>query len=203
MRRKQKPPHRCFIKMVLLASESPRRFELFSRLGIPFEVKSEKVQELEHPEDGCSCSLLPQLNARLKAAAVSRMYPDAVVIGADTAIVFEDRLIGKPRDLEDARDTLRSLSGKKHEVITGIAVICKNSAFERCWSEVSAVCFKNLSDEVIEKYLNLVNVLDKAGSYAIQEHGELIISEISGDMDNIIGLPLDKLRLTLTELAVC
>ena len=100
--------------MLILASESPRRRELLSTLGIPFEIRSARIEELEQAEEACSVSLLPQMNACLKARAVGELYPEAVVLGADTAIVFEEKLIGKPRDLDDARRILAMLSGKTH-----------------------------------------------------------------------------------------
>ena len=129
--------------MLILASESPRRRELLSRLGLPFEIRSARVEELEQAEDACSVSLLPRKNAELKAEAVSLQYPGAVVIGADTAIVFENRLIGKPRDADDARRILSMLSGRTHEVVTGIALMRTGTdSFSRSWSEVSQVTFK-------------------------------------------------------------
>ena len=188
--------------MLILASESPRRRELLQQLKIPFTVQSARVCELEQPPAGCSVSVLPEMNAQLKAAAVSVLHPEAQVIGADTAIVFADRLIGKPRDPEDARRILRLLSGHTHEVVTGITVMRGGkNPFRYSWSEVSRVTFKTLDEQTIGAYLSLVHVLDKAGAYAVQEHGDMIISEISGDMNNIIGLPLEKLHRVLTAAA--
>ena len=187
--------------MLILASESPRRRELLKRLGFPFTAEGADIEELEQPEKGCSVSVLPRLNAERKASDVSDRNPDAVVIGADTAIVFGDQLIGKPKDLEDARRILTMLSGKEHQVITGLAVVRSGDApFFRSWSEVSRVKFLPFSNEVIGEYLSLVNVLDKAGAYAIQEHGDMIVSGISGGMENIIGLPLETLNAVLLEL---
>ena len=188
--------------MLILASESPRRRELLKSLGLPFEIKSAQVRELEQADNACSVSLLPLENARLKAGAVSCQYPGDVVIGADTAIVFENQLIGKPRDEADARRILSMLSGRTHEVVTGIALMrTGENAFCRSWSEVSQVTFKELTSAVIDEYLQLVNVLDKAGAYAIQEHGELIISGFTGELNNIIGLPLGRLHKELISLS--
>ena len=187
--------------MLILASESPRRRELLGALGIPFEIRSAKVEELEQAEDACSVSLLPQKNACLKAQAVAELYPDAVVLGADTAIVFENQLIGKPRDLEDARRILALFSGKTHQVITGIALTrAGNEPFLRQWSEISQVTFKELTFEVIEEYIRKVHVLDKAGAYAIQESGDMIISDFTGELNNIIGLPLFRLEEELKKI---
>ena len=187
--------------MLILASESPRRRELLGALGIPFEIRSAKVEELEQAEDACSVSLLPQKNACLKAEAVAEMYPGAVVLGADTAIVFENQLIGKPRDLEDARRILAMFSGRTHQVITGIALMRTGEApFFRQWSEISQVTFKTLSSAVIEEYIQKVHVLDKAGAYAIQECGDMIISGFTGELNNIIGLPLRRLEEELKKI---
>ena len=187
--------------MLILASESPRRRELLGTLGIPFEIRSAKVEELEQAEDACSVSLLPQKNACLKAQAVAGAYPDAVVLGADTAIVFENQLIGKPRDLEDAHRILEMFSGKTHQVITGIALTREgNFPFLRQWSEVSQVTFKTLTPEIIDEYIKKVHVLDKAGAYAIQECGDMIIADFTGELNNIIGLPLLRLEEELRKI---
>ena len=187
--------------MIILASESPRRRELLGQLGIPFEIRSAQVEELEQAEDACSVSLLPQMNACLKAQAVSILYPESVVLGADTAIVFENQLIGKPRDLDDARRILALFSGRTHQVITGIALIRKGeNAFCREWSEISEVVFKPFGADVIEEYISKVHVLDKAGAYAIQECGDMIISHYTGELNNIIGLPLTCLKEELRTL---
>ena len=189
--------------MLILASESPRRRELLGSLGIPFEIRSARVKELEQADSACSVSLLPQKNAFLKAEAVAGEYPGSVVLGADTAIIFEDRMIGKPRDLSDARNILSSLSGKTHQVITGIALVrTGEDGFCRQWSEISEVVFKPLGADVIEDYISKVHVLDKAGAYAIQECGEMIISRYTGELNNIIGLPLTCLKKELTELNI-
>lgn len=187
--------------MLILASESPRRRELLKNLGFPFVAEAADIEELEQPENGCSVSVLPRLNAERKASAVSLRYPEDIVIGADTAIVFEDQLIGKPADPADARRILAMLSGREHQVITGLAVIRGGEApFFRSWSEVSRVNFLPFDEKVIDEYLARVNVLDKAGAYAIQEHGDMIVSGISGELENIIGLPLKTLGTVLGEL---
>ena len=187
--------------MLILASESPRRRELLGSLGIPFEIRSAKVKELEQADTACSVSLLPQKNACLKADAVASQYPGDVVLGADTAIVFEDRMIGKPRDLSEAREILSLLSGKTHHVITGIALVRKGeNGFCREWSEISEVVFKPFGADEIEEYISKVHVLDKAGAYAIQEYGEMIISRYTGELNNIIGLPLTCLKEELRTL---
>ncbi|MBQ6353160.1 MAG: septum formation protein Maf [Lentisphaeria bacterium] len=185
--------------MLLLASESPRRKELLARLGIPVEARVFPIREFSDGE--VPPGELPLRNAELKARATSRNFPDDVVIGADTVILLDGRIIGKPRDLDDARDTLRALSGRTHRVVTGVALLRGgNSPLRRVWSEVTTVRFRELAPAVIETYLRRVNVLDKAGSYAIQEHGELLVDSLDGEVENVIGLPLRRLRIELNAL---
>ena len=183
--------------MLYLASESPRRRELLQKLGVPFTVEKACVKELEQTDVSsvCSLSLLPQMNSRLKAEAVSLLHPEDAVIGADTSIIFQERMLGKPRDAADARVMLALLSGATHQVITGVTVMRSGKRpFLRSWSVVSTVTFKSLTSEIIDAYMSVVNVLDKAGAYAIQDHGDMIIQGFTGDLDNIIGLPVDSLR---------
>ncbi len=183
----------------ILASASPRRFELLKGCGIDFCVKTADAEELDRDDD---IFVLPQKNALLKARAVATEYPGSWVLGADTMIIFENRAIGKPADLHEAAVLLRNFSGKCHEVVTGVALICRQAGVCEVWSETSTVKFKTLSDAVIGEYLSKVQVLDKAGAYAIQEHGELIVENFSGELENIVGLPLKKLQNLLTKYAI-
>lgn len=184
---------------LILASRSPRRSELLRQCGVDFSVEISPVKELDNAPD---ITALPQLNAALKAAAAADRNPEKWVLGADTMIVFENSAIGKPADLAEAAHFLRRFSGKSHQVITGMALICRSKQVEEVWSETSVVTFKNLSDEVIREYLDKVEVLDKAGAYAIQEHGEVIVEKFSGEIENIVGLPLKKLRELLNKYSI-
>ncbi len=184
---------------LILASQSPRRSELLRRCGFDFTVRCAPAEELrDFPE----LRLLPQENAGRKSAAVADMYPGDLVLGADTMIIFNGRAVGKPADIDEAAKMLREFSGKSHDVITGTALICRERGIAEYWSEVSRVDFKNISDEIIADYLQKVHVLDKAGAYAIQEYGEMIISGYSGELENIIGLPLKKLQSRLNSLLI-
>lgn len=183
---------------LILASKSPRRRELLGRLGHPFEVRVFPAREFSDGE--LSAAELPARNAELKAHATAERFPDALVVGADTVIVLDGRIIGKPRDLDDARAILSALSGRAHDVVTGVALLCASKRFRRVWSETSTVRFKVLSPAIVDEYLRLVDVLDKAGAYAIQEHGELLVERLDGDADNVIGLPLGRLGAELREL---
>ena len=186
-------------RQFLLASGSPRRKELLQKCGVDFTVETIPVKELSEAED---IRTLPQQNALLKASAVADTRRGCWVLGADTMIVFENRAIGKPADPADAAGMLAELSGKTHEVITGMALICRELEVCKVWSECSTVKFKELTPQIIAGYLAEVEVLDKAGAYAIQDHGEMIVESFSGELENIVGMPLKKLRSVLTEFAI-
>jgi len=143
---------------------------------------------------------LPLRNAEAKAQAVAENFPDAVVVGADTVIIFDGRIIGKPRDAADAFRTLSELSGRTHEVVTGVALLRRRDGLRRSWSVGTRVTFKNLSPDTIREYMKRVDVLDKAGSYALQEHGGMIVARVDGDADNVVGLPLERLAAELADL---
>ncbi len=185
--------------MLLLASESPRRRELLRKAGIAFGIAVPEggVEELKEHADP---RLLAKINAERKAAAVAERHPGKLVLGADTIVVCGGRIIGKPRDLDDAASILALLSGKVHEVITAVALICKDGNIRDVWCETTRVHFRQLSDDDIAGYLRLVPVLDKAGAYAIQEYGERIVEAVEGDLDNVIGLPVAAVMAHLKTL---
>ena len=187
--------------MLILASESPRRRELLGKIIEKFEVRSANVEEISA---GTDLFCVPEINAKLKAQAVADDYPDCIVIGADTAIIFDDKFIGKPRDKADAERILLSFSGRRHSVVTGVAIIRTGSdPVDISFRDESFVEFKDISIEDIRKYMAQVHVLDKAGAYAIQEYAELIIADFTGSLDNIVGLPTEKLKEHLAALGVC
>jgi len=183
---------------LILASESPRRRELLKRLGVPFETRSVHTREFADGE--LPAEQLPRRNAEAKALAAAAEYPDALIIGADTVILFEGRVIGKPATLREAKRTLLSLSGRTHEVVTGVALVRAADRLRIVWEERTSVTFKKLTEDTVDEYLAVVDVLDKAGSYALQEHGDMLIAEVDGDLDNVVGLPLDRLSEELDRL---
>lgn len=184
--------------MVILASESPRRRELLAQIINDFEVRSADIDEISAAADPFA---VPELNARAKAACVAQKNPDALVIGADTVIIFENKVIGKPRDPDDARRILKAFAGKTHFTVTGVALRrIGKTPLDISYCEVSEVKFKQYTDNTIDRYLSLVHVLDKAGAYALQEHPELIIESYSGEAENIIGLPLLRLKRELDSI---
>ena len=138
-------------------------------------------------------------NAAIKADWVSARYPDAVVLGADTTVFINGHALNKPANLDEARAMLRRLSGHTHTVFTGIAVRRRHPALVVDDGVATQVTFKCLDDAIIDTYLSRVHVLDKAGSYAIQEHGDLIVAGYTGSWTNIVGLPLETTKQILTR----
>jgi septum formation protein len=178
------------VRSVILASASPRRAALLREAGPDFASMRIVTSAAEEGAD-------PLENARLKAEAVAALEPRALVIGADTVIRFGGETIGKPADLDDARRTLSKLSGHTHDVVTGVCVRCLENDLLVRFEEITHVTFRTLTQEAIEAYIAAVNVLDKAGAYAIQEHGDDIIEGIEGSLTNVIGLPVERLKETI------
>ena len=182
--------------MLILASESPRRKVLLEKITGRFSVVPAGVDELE---SGNEPEKLPQMNALLKAQAVSERFPEAFVLGADTAVFAGTGMLGKPESPEEAAEMLELLGGRSHKVISGTALVCRSQGVCRAWSTVSKVTFKPLTRDEIAEYMKKVNVLDKAGAYAIQEYPELLGAVWEGELENIIGLPLLRLTEILRE----
>lgn len=177
---------------VILASASPRRADLMRELGIDFEVMPGHAEEFqpEHltPAEACL------LNAYHKARAVAKKHPDAIVIGADTEVVLGRRVFGKPRDREEAEQMLLALEGKSHQVITGVCLLHLRHHRQKLFAEQSVVTFRPLGADEVVDYLDRINPLDKAGAYAIQEHGDLVVAHVVGSYSNVVGLPVERLR---------
>ncbi len=175
---------------LVLASASPRRRELLRSAGLDFLVVTAEAVELHDPSLGLAALVLT--NARAKAVAVMEAHPRSVVLAADTLVWLDGQPLGKPPDLAAARVMLRSLSGRAHEVATGVCLGRREPATQVEFHEVSVVRFRVLDDALIESYLDRVEVLDKAGAYAVQEHGEMLIEQVEGSRSNVIGLPLTR-----------
>ncbi|MDP0492636.1 MAG: Maf family nucleotide pyrophosphatase [Verrucomicrobiota bacterium JB023] len=181
---------------LILASGSPRRSELLSREGFDFEVIPSAAEELLG--GAMEPVALSVENARRKAVLVREQTQGGVVLGADTVVVVEGETLGKPADLNEGREMLRKLSGRWHEVITGVALLAEGR--EKLFHEISRVRFHSLSEDAITDYHSRVQVLDKAGGYAIQEGGEMIIAELDGSRDNVMGLPVKLVQEELAQL---
>lgn len=184
---------------LILASASPRRAELLRQMGLPFRVVVSHVPEV-HAEE-FTARELAQINAHRKARAVAKHHPDALVLGADTLVYLGTRLFGKPADRADAARMLQALAGHTHQVVTGVCLVCLRDHRERLFTEVTDVRFRPLDRAEIRRYLALVNPLDKAGAYAVQEHGELIVEELNGSLTNVVGLPVECLQAELARWA--
>jgi septum formation protein len=180
----------------ILASASPRRAELLRQLKPDFRVVPSDATELldEHwsPFEIC------QLNAHRKARVVAKKNPDALVLGADTLVFLGPEILGKPASRAEAEQMLTRLQGRTHQVVTGLCLIHLRAHRERLFAASTDVTFHPLDAGQIRDYLAKVNPMDKAGAYAIQEHGDLMVSEISGSYSNVVGLPLERLRAELS-----
>ncbi|CEF49446.1 unnamed protein product [uncultured bacterium] len=180
---------------IVLASASPRRQALLREHG--YEFSQHPVDVEEAVVDFLSVAELALLNAVRKSRAAARFHPSAVVVGADTLVSLNGHGMGKPSDLDEARRMLSALSGKVHQVYTGISLTCRSEARSEVAIEVTDVQFRELSAAEIDDYLQLINPLDKAGGYAAQEHGDRIIAKVEGSWTNVVGLPMKRFRQLL------
>lgn len=175
---------------LVLASSSPRRGGLLRSAGLTFATEPAAGPEIHDPSLGMAA--LVTANARAKALEVAARFPDAVVIGADTLVWLDGNALGKPRDPDDARRMLRDLSGRVHEVVTGVHLVRMEPRQQVEFHEVTRVRFRPLGEDTIGAYLSAVDVLDKAGAYALQEHGEMIVEAVEGSSSNVVGLPVER-----------
>ena len=182
---------------IILASASPRRRELLEALGVQFECIPSEAREVSEPQSNPK-NLVCQ-NAKIKASAVARRFPDRWVLGADTAVALGDRLFGKPASPQEAETMLAALQGRIHCVYTGLCLIHRSLVQCDVWHEKTQVGFRSLSLNQIRDYLKRIYPLDKAGAYAIQEGGERIVSWMEGSFSNVVGLPLESLEAALQQ----
>lgn len=184
---------------LVLASASPRRRELVASLGIPFEVVASDVDET------LDAVPLPEAVARLalrKARAVAPARPAAIVLAADTIVVIDDRALGKPAHAEEARQMLRALRGRSHEVMTGVAVVDAATGQSAVETVISRVTMDAYSDDAIERYVASGEPFDKAGAYAIQGAGGALVVALQGSRSNVVGLPLTVTAALLRRFGV-
>jgi septum formation protein len=172
--------------MLVLASASPRRQELLRNAGITFEVQPAHIPE--DPLPGEAARDCAERLAREKALAVARQRPNDIVLGADTVVVVDGRLLGKPSDAADAARMLRMLSGREHQVITGVCLVARSEASVA--SETTTVTVSEIADKEIADYIVSGEPMDKAGAYAIQGIASRWIPRIEGDYSNVVGLPV-------------
>lgn len=182
---------------LILASASPRRKQLLGELGLTFDVLVADVTEHEDP--ATEPREMVTHNAALKADWVAARHPEAFVLGADTTVFIDGRVLNKPADLVEARAMLKRLAGRTHTVFTGVALRRVSEGLRIDEGVTSEVTFKAFDDAVIDAYFEVVNPLDKAGAYGIQDGRELIVERWEGSFTNIMGLPMEATKQILVR----
>ena len=182
---------------LILASGSPSRSDLLREAGYDFTVVKPEIEEIE--DGSIPIRIVTAENAKLKATAVSEAHPEAVVIAADTLVLLGERVLSKPLSREEAVEMLAALNGNSHQVFTAVTLMQDGTGKTHRFTIATDVHFKDLTEPEMEAYHAKINPMDKAGAYAAQEHGELIIDRIEGSMTNVIGLPMDEVSAALKE----
>lgn len=191
---------------IILASASPRRQELLAMLGLDFTVMASSYEERAQPDPAATPAEQVMATARGKAEEVFRLASrvpetaDSLVVGADTIVVLEGEVLGKPGDQAEARRMLRTLSGRWHQVFTGLALLHRAKAITTY--EMTRVHFRPLSDREIDAYLRTGEPMDKAGAYGIQGLGAIFVDRIEGCFYNVMGLPVPRFALLLKEYGI-
>ncbi|MEC7378086.1 MAG: Maf family protein [Pseudomonadota bacterium] len=180
---------------IILASASPRRAGLLEQIGLTFSIQPAEVDETPGPDE--SPEHYVQRLARDKALAVSASAPDSLVLGSDTTVVLDGRILGKPVDADEARATLARLSGATHQVMTAVA-LARNGG-SQCRLVITEVRFRELSGAEIDAYIATGEPMDKAGSYGIQERGGIFVNELRGSYSSVVGLPLQETAALLED----
>ena len=178
---------------VIIASQSARRRELIQYIFEDFEVIPSDADET--PPEGVDAEYIPEILAVRKATDVAKSHPDALVIGCDTVVILDGEIFGKPKSVEEAFVMLKRLSGRTHEVISGVCLSLRGKTMS--FTQKTNVTFYPLSDGDIMRYITESNPLDKAGSYGIQDRGGLFVKSLEGDHYNVIGFPIARLKIEL------
>lgn len=184
---------------MILASNSPRRKEILENFGFSLKTVSKNIDEISSKEE-----IKEKIMdiAQQKTMAAAKDYPDENVVGADTVVVIDGKILGKPKDETEAFEMLKSLSGKSHDVITAYSFVNLKKNIFLNDAEVTKVFFKNLSDEEINWYINTKEPMDKAGAYGIQGKGAYFVEKIEGDFFSVMGFPLGRFLRHLTEVGM-
>ena len=183
---------------IILASGSPRRRELLNTLGLSFTVHPARGEEMAPL--GAGPEEIVKALSKAKAEEVAREFPDKLIIAADTIVYLDGRVLGKPKDEDDAKAMLSKLSGRAHEVYTGVTVISGDKTI--CEAECTKVFFREVSAEEIDSYVASGDPMDKAGAYGIQGKAALMVERLEGDYFNVMGLPLCRLGKMLRTIGV-
>ncbi len=160
-------------------------------MGIDFKAIPSSIPEIHH--DQLTAQELAQINAYRKARSIAKKRPQSLVLGADTLVCIDSRILGKPASLEEAYQMLEWLQGRAHAVITAVCLLCLRPHSQRIFADTTQVKFRPMDAVAIRRYLNKVDPLDKAGAYAVQEQGDMIIESIAGSYSNVVGLPVERL----------
>lgn len=183
---------------IVLASNSPRRKELLGGLGLPFDVRTKQGIDESYPEGLNGEQIALHISKKKAEAYKSDMADDELIITADTIVYVDGEVLGKPKDKEDARRMFKLMSGREHQVITGVCVVAKEKTMQ--FASVTDVTFTQLEDEEIDYYINNYKPYDKAGAYGIQEWiGYVGITGIRGSYFNVVGLPVQRLYTALKQ----
>jgi septum formation protein len=186
---------------IVLASGSPRRQKILSAIGLEFEVAPQKVREELVPGES-PVDHVRRLSWE-KAEAASPHFKDHLIIGADTIVVLDDTVFGKPQSEEDAKRMLSQLSGRTHTVITGLSLVVPSEKLSRFGYDSTRVTFNNLSPEDMESYIASGEPMDKAGAYGIQGMGSFLVSGIEGELDTVIGFPSRLFETMFEDISSC
>ena len=185
----------------ILASSSPRRRELLLRLQTPFDIILPNVDESIIASDGNPETYCTSL-AELKANDISQHYPQMLVIGADTIVVLDDLILGKPDDKAHAQHILETLSGKTHQVYTGVCLKWAEKNIHHLFAEITMVTFRKLNHADIAHYIETCPPYDKAGAYGIQDWSAVFVKGIKGCYDNVVGFPISRFYQELKKLGI-
>ena len=178
------------MKRVVLASKSPRRKQLLKEVFDTFDIDVSNIEE--KCPDNIKTTEVPVFLAKIKAEDVFQRNKDALVIGADTVVIVNDEILGKPKDKKDVKRMITMLSNNTHIVVTGVCL--KTSEYIKTFSCITQVTFRKMTEKEIEDYCNLKSVYDKAGAYAIQEDAQKYITKVVGDYNNVVGLPTEMIK---------
>ena len=187
---------------IILASNSPRRKELLAGLDVQFEVRIIPGIDESYPDTLPTMDIAEYIAQKKAKAYRETMADDELIITADTIVVLDDKVLGKPKDAEEARCMLHALSGKTHQVVTGVVLTTKE--LQKHFSVVSNVTFKTLSDNEIDYYVDTYKPMDKAGAYGIQEWiGYVGVTRLEGSYFNVMGLPVQRIYEAMKDFSIC
>ena len=185
----------------ILASKSPRRAKLLKMIGLDFNIIPSDIDE--KIKINLKGNSFAEYWSKKKSKLISNQYPDKLIIGADTVVIFNGQIMGKPKDKNDSKNMLMMLSGNSHEVVTGVTLICKNRQISKTFSVSTKVYVRKIPDEQIDFYINNFKTSDKAGSYGIQEWFSIWIKKIDGCYYNVMGLPISKFYKEYSAIISC